>query len=363
MSTLNDRAHELCNVLAADADSLGIEVSTLDCGTRIIDCGVKAAGSIEAGRRLAEVCLAGLGQVRIYPERGGIWDAGSIFDPSPLYPGLHTKFVVVSTNQPVAACMASQYAGWQLTGEKYFAMGSGPMRAAACREEIFKTISHCERPSVCVGVLETGKLPPDAVCIEIAEKCGIKPSALTLLAARTSSPAGMVQIVARSVETAMHKLHELGFDLSSVTQGFGCSPLPPAAPNDSTALGWTNDAILYGASVGLNVTASREAIEEIGPRVPSSASPDYGVPFARIFSRYGNDFYKIDPMLFSPAKVCFINVGLMLSSPPAIKQREEIRFTWDQFGFTAIEPLVGPKEFSFGRLAPEILVDSFSANK
>jgi methenyltetrahydromethanopterin cyclohydrolase len=367
MSTLNERAHELCNAMVADADELDIAVSTLECGTRIIDCGVKSAGSIEAGQRLAEVCLAGLGRVRIYPERGGIWDADSFFDPSPLYPGLGTKFVVVTTDQPMTACMASQYAGWQISSETFFAMGSGPMRAAACREELFKAIGHCEKPSVCVGVLETSKLPPDSVCIDIAEKCGIKPSALTLLAARTSSPAGTVQIVARSVETALHKLHELGFDLSSVTQGVGFSPLPPAAPDDSTALGWTNDAILYGASVYLNVTASRETIEKIGPRVPSSASPDYGVPFAEIFARYGNDFYKIDPMLFSPAEICFINVGLMFSSipspSPTKEKQDEFRFTWEQFGFTASEPHFGPIQFSFGRLAPEILAASFSANK
>ena len=49
MPTLNERAHELCNAMVADAEKLGIAVSTLDCGTRIIDCGVKAPGSIEAG--------------------------------------------------------------------------------------------------------------------------------------------------------------------------------------------------------------------------------------------------------------------------------------------------------------------------
>jgi methenyltetrahydromethanopterin cyclohydrolase len=364
MTTLNERAWELCDAMVADAEGLGVAVSTLDCGTRIIDCGVKAEGSLEAGRRLAEICLAGLGRVQIYPERGGIWEGGSFFDPSPLYLGLGTKFIAVATDQAVAACMASQYAGWQITGEKYFAMGSGPMRAAACREDLFKSIHHCETPSVCVGVLETSKLPPDAVCIDIAEKCGIKPSALTLVAARTSSLAGMVQIVARSIETAMHKLHELGFDLASVTQGFGYAPLPPAPPDDSTALGWTNDAILYGASVILNVSASQETIEKFGPRVPSSSSPDYGRPFAEIFARYDNDFYKIDPMLFSPAEVCFINIGLMHSTPPSIQKQEAFRFTWEQFGFTEAElPVMGTIEFSFGKLAPEILINSFGAKK
>src|ERR1043165_9153458 len=120
MPTLNERAHELCDAMAAEADQLGIAVSTLDCGTRIVDCGVKAAGSVAAGKRLAEICLAGLGDVFIAAAAPGS-------------PASHE--VSIATKAPVAACMASQYAGWEIKGEKFFAMGSGPMRAAACREE------------------------------------------------------------------------------------------------------------------------------------------------------------------------------------------------------------------------------------
>ena len=50
------------------------------------------------------------------------------------------------------------------------------------------------------------------------------------------------------------------------------------------------------------------SLEAIGPRVPSCASRDYGQPFAAIFERYGRDFYKIDPHLFSPAVVTFANL-------------------------------------------------------
>jgi methenyltetrahydromethanopterin cyclohydrolase len=42
--------------------------------------------------------------------------------------------------------------------------------------------------------------------------------------------------------------------------------------------------------------------------VPSSASPDHGAPFSTIFERYQRDFYKIDPMLFSPAEIIFHNL-------------------------------------------------------
>ena len=45
------------------------------------------------------------------------------------------------------------------------------------------------------------------------------------------------------------------------------------------------------------------AAVSLSPKVPSSASPDHGAPFAEIFERYQRDFYKIDPLLFSPAEV------------------------------------------------------------
>jgi methenyltetrahydromethanopterin cyclohydrolase len=292
MPTLNERAHELCNAMVADAEKLGISVSTLECGTRIIDCGVKAPGSIEAGRRLAEVCMSGLGRAEMCLAEPEAWQG----------PGVRVDI----HDEPIVACMASQYAGWEVKGEKFFAMGSGPMRAAACREELFKEIGRCEKPDVCVGVLETGKLPPEAVCVEIAQKCGIAPDRLTLLAARTSSIAGTLQIVARSVETALHKLHVLKFDINCIEAGWGIAPLPPLADDDLAAIGRTNDAILYGTSVGLRVTAEDDLLKEIGPKVPSCASTDYGRPFAQIFQHYG-DFYKIDPLLFSPARITFFN--------------------------------------------------------
>jgi methenyltetrahydromethanopterin cyclohydrolase len=120
--------------------------------------------------------------------------------------------------------------------------------------------------------------------------------------------AGNLQVVARSIETAMHKLHELGFDVNRVRSGYGTAPLPPVAKNDLEGIGRTNDAILYGARVTLWVMGDDESIAEIAQRVPSSASASYGKPFIEIFEAAGRDFYKIDPLLFSPAQVVFQNL-------------------------------------------------------
>jgi methenyltetrahydromethanopterin cyclohydrolase len=111
------------------------------------------------------------------------------------------------------------------------------------------------------------------------------------------------------LETALHKLHELKFDLGQVVSGYGTAPLPPVAADEMSAIGRTNDAILYGGRAVLWVRGDDEQIAAIGPKVPSSASADHGAPFADVFARAGNDFYKIDPMLFSPAEIVFQNLN------------------------------------------------------
>jgi methenyltetrahydromethanopterin cyclohydrolase len=290
---LNRRTLKLCSGLVAARRRLRVEVHNLPGGPRIIDCGVHARGGLETGRRLAEICMAGLGEVSFV--------AGPIA-------GWHGPGVAVRTDQPVAACMASQYAGWKVAVGDYFAMGSGPMRARAGTEAIFEKIGFRETAPAAVGVLEAAALPTAEVGRHLGEGCRLDPAALTLLAARTASQAGSVQIVARTVETALHKLMELGFDIRRVESGFGVAPLPPSGGDDLEAIGRTNDAVLYGANVTLWIRGDDRSLAEIGPRLPSAASPDHGVPFVRIFRRYNRDFYRIDPALFAPAAVTLVNV-------------------------------------------------------
>jgi len=290
---LNENAHRVVQEMLGRADQLRITASAEPGQACVMDCGIEQPGSLEAGCRLAEVCLAGLGRVGLSAGYESIW-------PGP--------WISVQTDQPVAACMASQYAGWPLSYGRYFAMGSGPMRAARGREPLFEKIGYLEQPTRAVGVLESSQLPPVEVQRDIARQCQLEPENLTLLVAPTASLAGSVQIVARSVETTLHKLGELGFDLRRVRSGWGLAPLPPVASDNLVGIGRTNDAVLYGARVTLWVSGDDASIEDLGPRVPSHASTDFGRPFAEIFERYARDFYRIDPLLFSPAEVHFVNL-------------------------------------------------------
>ena len=292
--SLNDRAQELAGRPAAEADALRVMVTTLPNGTRLIDCGSAVLGGLEAGRRFAEICMAGLGTVSFAPlVLDGRW-----------LPGL-----TVVTDRPALACLASQYAGWRLDRDGYFAMASGPGRALIRAEDLYDDLEVDERARSAVLCLETREPPPDAVGDFVAERASVAAADLTLLFAPTASLAGSVQVAARVVETALHKLHELEFDLTRVVSGFGSCPLPPVARTDPEAIGRTNDAVLYGGQVELTVDAPDEELEAVVPRLPASASRDYGEPFGNVLEQADWDFYKIDPLLFSPAEVRLVSVA------------------------------------------------------
>jgi methenyltetrahydromethanopterin cyclohydrolase len=292
--SLNDRAAELADRLVADAEATCVAVTTLANGTRVIDCGAQVPGGYEAGRRFAEICMAGLGTVAYAPiVIGGRW-----------LPAL-----TVTTDRPAVACLAAQYAGWRLDRDGYFAMGSGPGRALIRAEELYDDLDWDERASAAVLCLETREPPPAEVADFVAERAGVPASALTMLTAPTASVAGSVQIAARVVETALHKLHEVGFDVRRVVAGYGNCPLPPVAGDDTEGIGRTNDAVLYGGRVHLTVEADDDALRELVERLPASASPDYGEPFGKVLKDAEFDFYKIDPLLFSPAHIRLTSIG------------------------------------------------------
>jgi methenyltetrahydromethanopterin cyclohydrolase len=209
----------------------------------------------------------------------------------------------VAVDEPAAACLAAQYAGWKLEHEKFFAMASGPGRALARAEDLFEELTWEERAGRAILCLETRQAPPAEIVDKVAQRCGVEASALTFLIAPTASVCGSVQISARGVETALHKLHELGVDPARARHGWGCCPIAPVAANDPAAIGRTNDAVLYGGTVHLWIDGTDEEVADLAQRLPSTASDAFGTPFGELLAAANWNFYDIDPMLFSPAAV------------------------------------------------------------
>jgi methenyltetrahydromethanopterin cyclohydrolase len=286
--SMNERAGELVDAMVADAAALGIEVRTLDAGARVVDCGARARGGLQAGLGFAAACMGGLG--RIDPAPVSVGDR--------VWPG-----VAVAADDPAAACLASQYAGWKLEHDDFFAMASGPGRALARAEDLFEELAWREQATRAVLCLETRQDPPAEVVAMVAERCGVEAGSITFLIAPTASVCGSVQISARVVETALHKLHELGLDPARVRHGWGCCPFAPIAKDDPAAIGRTNDAVLYGGTVHLWIDGADDEVADLAQRLPSAASDAFGTPFGELLAAADWNFYDIDPMLFSPAEV------------------------------------------------------------
>jgi methenyltetrahydromethanopterin cyclohydrolase len=286
---INERAWLLADRLVERAPELGVAAHTLSSGARVVDAGVKVAGGLSAGLALAELCMGGLGHVELAP----------LIIGGESWPGLQ-----VWTDHPTVSCMASQYAGWAINPDGYFAMGSGPLRAKARVErELFAKLGYAEDATRGVLVLEGRTLPTDDVAAWVAAKAGVAPGAITFAIAPTASAAGGVQVLARVIETGLHKMDTIGFDVTRVVNAIGTAPLPPIARSDLRAIGRTNDCIFYGGQARYTVRAEDEELAQLAGRLPAFCSADYGTPFYDVFKRYDNDFYKIDPMLFSPAEV------------------------------------------------------------
>ncbi len=292
--SINRLASNLLERLLANPEYYGVEIRRMDSGTTIIDAGAGAKGGFEAGRLITEICMGGCGEARITYRKYGDLELPSIF---------------VSTDHPVIATLGSQYAGWQINEEGYFAIGSGPARALALKpKEIYEEIGYTDDFDQAVLILETDKPPSTKLIERITTECKIDPKNFTVIMTPTASVAGATQVSGRIVETGIHKLRKVGLDPNAILHAWGCAPIPPIDPKFANAMARTNDAILYGGTAYYVVKYDDdEKLKEILEKAPSKASKQYGRPFIEIFKEAKYDFYKIDPNLFAPATITINN--------------------------------------------------------
>jgi methenyltetrahydromethanopterin cyclohydrolase len=288
MNLLNDRALQLTGGFLTEAEDMACEINKLPCGAILFDAGVIARGGFRIGIKMAEIGTAGLATINLVSTKldENIW-------PS----------VEISTDFPLEACFLAQSANWLIEKEGFRAMGSGPACLLNPRLKIGQEFGYNEEAGNAVLVLEGRQLPNDAIASGLAAECNLKGRSLRMIIAPTSSMAGSVQIAARSIETALHKMHHLGLDITKVKYGIGSCPIAPPTGDDFTSLGRTNDAMMFGSRVWLTVEGVNNAeLTEWAKKIPSSCSPGYGDPFLETLKKAG-DFYKIDPGLFAPAEI------------------------------------------------------------
>jgi len=284
--SVNEKSMEIAEDMMDWSEELKIKAFELKNGGKVIDCGINVPGGYEAGLMFTEICMGGFG--------GCSMSVHKIND-------IPLAFIDVTTDHPSMSCLGAQKAGWRISVDKYFAMGSGPARALALKpKKTFERIKYEDDYEHAVIALESSQLPDEKVIDVIAEACHVDSENVIALVAPTASIVGSVQVSGRVVETAVFKLNELGYDTTKIVCGTGCAPIAPVVKDDLKAMGSTNDSVIYYGSVFLTV---RGFEEDKFKMVPSSTSKDYGKPFYKTFKDAGYDFFKIDANVFAPAEI------------------------------------------------------------
>ncbi|MEF8784220.1 MAG: methenyltetrahydromethanopterin cyclohydrolase [Haloarculaceae archaeon] len=284
MESLNRMATELVDEAIDFADELTVDVHPLTGDAAALDFGVEVPGSLEAGLLLTEIVTAGLATV------------GTRVDEVAGAPLTHVE---LSTDHPALGLLCASKAGWELSADDFEGLGSGPARALVAEEDIFARVGYRDEFDFAVLAVESETLPDEAVAGLVAERAGVPESGVFLPAFSTASITGSVLGAARVAELAAFRLTELGYDPLDILSITGSAPAAPVADDEETAMARTTDAVAYGGQAHVTVDAPFDRFDEVA----SSASPDYGGPFADIFEDVGWEITDLPVELFAPAQV------------------------------------------------------------
>jgi methenyltetrahydromethanopterin cyclohydrolase len=303
---INELAQHIFNKILLKKEYFNAEGQTLNNGAKILNM---TNASWIGGKLVGEICMGGL---------------GSIDFSSYNLDGHYLPCVNVYTSEPLVSCMASQLAGWSVKLKKevdvegqikkkvlFQSLGSGPARAKSKVEKLFNEIDYTDDSKCAVIVFETPTSPNEAVMEIIAEKCGVNINDTYAIYAPTACLTGSIQVATRIVETGIHKLHEIGFPINIIRDGFGTATIAPIAKDDLNAMGRTNDSLSAAGTTyyTINIEKEREdELFEIIKKAPANTSPSYGKPFIETFKAANYNFYEIDPGLFAPAIYTMTNI-------------------------------------------------------
>ena len=296
-TSINKMAVKVVKEIIEREEEIGVKVIKMGCGTTLIDMGLKAKGSNEAGILFTRVTLGDMATVNL-----GTWklDDDYTFGSVELF-----------VTEPLIACLASQIAGWQLGSGEFATIGSGPARAQAVipSDYYLDMTPYRDRNDEVVLCIQDIRYPDDSIALEVAQACKVPPENVYLLIAPSASIVGSIQVSARMIEEVCHKMHEKGFDVSKVVNARGQTPIAPLVMDEVKAIGRINDAILYGGDTEFWVDATDEEIAAVVEKLVSkTSSPYYPELFGVVFERAGRDFYKIDHDFHSIAKIQIHNV-------------------------------------------------------
>lgn len=298
--SVNRAAMDIVRRIMAESERLGVEVITLNNKSTVIDMGVRQPGGWEAARLFCEATLGGLGRVEF-----GTFDLE----------GLELPQVELYVDLPAVALLGSQISGWALTELKNEAgvvpLVSGPIRARGPQDMFAGPVPYRDDAEEVVAALQDNRLPNETLTWLLADRCGVPPEGVYVLVAATSSLVGSINVVARTLETAIWRLHCFGLDVNRVIAAWGRAPLPPVVRDEFEAMVRTNTFAYYGGTVGFILDDDEEKIASVVGELPLSPATCrlYGVPFRELFERAGGDIFNMEGFVHSVARVVINNVS------------------------------------------------------
>ncbi|BFK88860.1 methenyltetrahydromethanopterin cyclohydrolase [Pseudoflavonifractor gallinarum] len=276
-------------------EQLQVRAHTLANGATVIDMGVEEKAGWRAGKLFTESCLGGLGRL----------------DFTTMWIGEHlVPAATITVDRPAVAELSCHDAIYVMNYHGVRTTFSGPFRAIGGMDAYARATPYRDPCTArAVAHLQTTELPGEEMTTQLAGEIGIDPSGLYLLAARTGTLAGAVQVCARNVEQTFPTLLDRGFNTDCVVQASGSAPIFGAVADEYVAYGRVNDCLIYGQETNLWVDCTDEEIERILPDLTFDKNQDiYGVSFEELFARSGHNWAHVPRDWDAPCKINFHNL-------------------------------------------------------
>jgi methenyltetrahydromethanopterin cyclohydrolase len=278
------------------AENLRIGVTKLSNGATVLDMGIEYPGGWLAGKYFTEVALGGLGQLSF----------GKMKLKNYIVPTVRVK-----ATYPVISEMAAHVAMMKLPYRGRIVTISGPIRSITGTDIYVRSVDYKDTSTdVAVACIQTEELPDEDLTNAIANEVGIKADNLFVLAARTGTIVGAIQVCARNIEQTLPALLDVEFPMSAIVEATGAAPVVSIVDNEEIAYGRVNDCLIYGQETNLYVRCDDRQITEILDNLTFIKNKDiYGTEFQKIFNICEKDWAKVPRHWDAPCKVNFINLS------------------------------------------------------
>ncbi len=286
-----DRCRWLLDELVGRSADLGVEVHQLRCGALVVDAGVCAVGSHEAGRLLIELSHLGLCSTAVDMVETG---------------GTSLAQVTVESLRPTLSTYYGQ-ASFPLAGLSHDLRMCGPLRVRTEQDSPLRVLEERgEFPPV--GIIEWDRLPDDEIAQTIALRAGVDPSELVLVVSSARSVVGATQIAGRINECVIFTIERsLELDSAIVLQIIGQVPVCPPQ-GGWTGMLWPDDMIHYMGRVYLTVDDGVE-VHGLAKQLCFATTPIYGRLFGEVLADAGGVFEYIPDLIHinKPAVVTVVS--------------------------------------------------------